>query len=92
LTVLVAADMPAAAGAATDRVAEVIGRRAVAVRVRPLPRVDVAHLARAVRAEGGGVLVLGSRGLLRDEAVERLLHEIESPVLLVRENAEASAE
>jgi len=91
LTVLVAADTADARDALAARAAALIGQRPVPVRFLPLPRVDVAHLARAVRAEGDGILVLGSPSLLRDEALEQLLHEIESPVLLVREDGEASA-
>lgn len=50
-----------------------------------LPKADVSSLVQAVRAEQGGLLVLGGETLLLEaETIQALLDKISCPVLLVR--------
>lgn len=52
---------------------------------RRLAQADVAHLAQAVQAEQGGLLILaGKKLLIHAEAIQRLLDKIDCPILLIR--------
>lgn len=59
-----------------------LGAAEIPVHYHRIAGVDVPGLARVVKREGGGVLVLAA-GKLGEEATQRLLSEVESPVLLV---------
>jgi nucleotide-binding universal stress UspA family protein len=56
---------------------------------RRLIRTDVLHLAQAVQAEQGGLLVLaGQRFLIQAEVIQELLNQIDCPILLIRSSKE----
>ena len=84
MTVLIATREPNGGGRLEKEAAALIRAPALRVDYRRIPGVDVPGLARAVKREGGGVLVL-SGALLGEEATGQLLTEVENPVLLVGE-------
>lgn len=85
LTVLVMADSPETAQRLEGQAADWLRARGLAARYRRVTGDRVRALAQAVRAEGGGVLVLGGEPvLLENEAIQQLLDELPCPVLLVR--------
>jgi nucleotide-binding universal stress UspA family protein len=84
LTVLIAAQEPNSGSRLEREAAALVQAPATRVHYRRIPGVDVPGLARAVKQEGGGVLVL-SGSLLGEEATRQLLSEVENPVLLVGE-------
>ena len=84
LTVLIATREPNGGGRLEKEAAALIRAPALRVDYRRIPGVDVPGLARAVKREGGGVLVL-SGALVGEEATGQLLTEVENPVLLVGE-------
>jgi nucleotide-binding universal stress UspA family protein len=85
LTVLILADGSESARELRAQVDEKLRDRKLRVHYRSLTRSNVAKLAYLVQMERTGTLVLPVQSsLLRDEALLRLLAEIEVPVLLVR--------
>jgi nucleotide-binding universal stress UspA family protein len=83
LTVLVVADAPDAAQRLQSEAADFLRGQKVLTRYRQLAGAGVTSLTQAVRAEGGGVLVLSST-ILHLAALQKLLDEVDCPVLLVR--------
>jgi nucleotide-binding universal stress UspA family protein len=68
-----------------QEVAAWLHEHALQAKLRSLAGVDVAALARVVRAERGGLLVLaGETPPIRAETVQILLDQIDCPILLVR--------
>jgi hypothetical protein len=80
--VLIAADEPDDSSCLEKEAAALISYPAGRVHYRRIAGVDVPSLARAVKREGGGPLVL-SGALLGEQETHQLLSEVESPVLLV---------
>ena len=84
LTVFVAADGQPEARRLQAESAEWLRQRGLRASYRWLARADVPRLCHAVRAEGGGMLVLHrDTPLLRGKALQTLLDEMECAVLLV---------
>lgn len=85
LIVILLADAPDKAKRLENEVDNSTEGREVQVHYRRLYGADVQSLIEAVRLEGGGVLVLSwETPLLKEESIQRLLHEANNPVLLVR--------
>ena len=83
LTVLILAAGPDAAQQLQAEVSDWLRGRGLMVRYRRLVDAGVATLTHEILAEGSGVLVLSST-ILPHEPLQRLLDEVECPVLLVR--------
>lgn len=83
LTILILADGPDAAQRLQAEVSDWLRGRGLMARYRRLVDAGVATLTHEVRAEESGVLVL-SGTILAQELLQRLLDEVECPVLLVR--------
>lgn len=83
LTILILADALDRAQQLQAQAANWLGGQRLLVRYRQLVGAGVATLIHEVRAEGSGVLVL-SVAILHPEALQRLLVEVDCPVLLVR--------
>jgi nucleotide-binding universal stress UspA family protein len=85
ITVLIPADSPTPARQLLEEAGgwlESRGRRAA---YRRIDRLDVGEIVRAVKAEGGGVLVLGAEHLPPQEAqTQALMDELDCPLLVVR--------
>lgn len=85
LTVLLLADSLDRAQHLQAQVDKWLQERELEVRYRSLIGSDVSKLAHIVQMEKSGTVILPAKGfLLRDEALQTLLDEIEVPVLLVR--------
>ncbi|RMF93965.1 MAG: universal stress protein, partial [Nitrospinota bacterium] len=85
LVVLLPADGPDLARHYQAEVEEWLEGKGVSVRYHSLPHLDLPGLISAVRGEGGGLLVLSSHSpLLQGEGVQKLLEELDCPVLLIR--------
>ncbi len=85
LIVIILAYAPDKAKRLENEVDNWIEGREVQVHYRRLYRADVQSLIEAVRLEGSGLLVLSWESpLLKEESIQRLLHEANNPVLLVR--------
>ncbi len=83
--VLVPAGDPESAGELQERARRWLYERDLGATFRKLSGLDGAELARAVRAERGGLLVLPALGpMARGESIPDLLGDVECPVLLVR--------
>jgi nucleotide-binding universal stress UspA family protein len=83
LTVLVVADVPDEAQRLQSEASEFLRGRNILTRYRQLTGAGATALTQAVRSEGGGVLVLSST-ILHLAALQKLLDEVDCPVLLVR--------
>jgi len=85
LTVLLLADAPDEAKRLEQEAAHQIESLGVHLRFHTLYQVDVHSLLRALHSEGGGLIVLsGESAVLSQETIQKLLHRIRNPVLLVR--------
>jgi hypothetical protein len=84
LTVFVLADAPEAARQREEDTENLIGGKVRDVTYHWIPAADVLSLVRAVQQKGGGLLVLNDTGLLGEEEIQRLLQDVENPVLLIR--------
>jgi nucleotide-binding universal stress UspA family protein len=87
LTVLIAAKEPNSGSRLEREAAALVQATATRVHYHRIPVVDVPSLARTVKREGGGVLVL-SGSLFGEQETQQLLSEVENPVLLVGEDRE----
>ncbi|HUI41776.1 MAG TPA: universal stress protein [Terriglobia bacterium] len=83
LTVFVVAETPQAGERLTEEVSKSVEGSGTTVHFRPVRGPDVTGLLRAVRREPVGVLVLSAAGVLGEESVRKLLHQVENPVLLI---------
>jgi len=93
LTVLILADEEAldTAQRLEREVIAWLQERGLQANYRRLTRTDMPHLAQAVQAEQGGLLVLaGERLPIQAEAIQALLNKIDCPILLVRSLSEES--
>jgi len=89
LTVLLAAPDRERAAQLQLEVGALVEGKNIPIRYRQIDLEDGETLLRAVREEKAGVLVLGSRNLLRDPAVlEALLRETETALLLLGDGLE----
>ncbi len=85
LFVLVAADAPQETERLQAQAGEWLQARGVAARFRQLTEASVSRLARTLKTEGCGTLVLPAEiALLRDEALATLVEELDFPMLLIR--------
>jgi nucleotide-binding universal stress UspA family protein len=83
LAVLIAADAPDEEYRLQAEIADWLRRQELLVHFRRLPEASVLTLIQALRAEGSGVLVLSST-ILHLAPLQKLLDEVDCPVLLVR--------
>ncbi|MCK6627622.1 MAG: universal stress protein [Anaerolineae bacterium] len=87
LTVLILADeeLPGTAECLEQEASAWLQERGLQASYRRLATPTGPHLAQAVQAEQGGLLVLaGERWPLQAEAIEALLNKIDCPILLIR--------
>jgi len=85
LLVLVAADDSAETGRLQAQAGEWLQARGIPARFRQLTEATVSRLARALKTEGCGTLILPAEiALLRDEALSTLVEELDCPMLLIR--------
>jgi nucleotide-binding universal stress UspA family protein len=83
LIVLSIADAPDTIQRMQSEASDLLRGRRLLVRYRRLASAGVATLTQVVRAEGSGILVLSST-ILHRAKLQKLLYEVDCPVLLVR--------
>lgn len=85
ITVLIPAESPEAARPLLEEADAWLAARGRRAAYRRIGRLDAREIARAVRAERGGVLVLGAEHLPAQAAeAQALLDELDGPLLVVR--------
>ncbi len=84
LSVLIVANAPEEAQRLQAEAADALRRQGLMIRYRRLIATGAATLIREIRSEGSGVLVL-SHTILPPDALQKLLDEVDCPVLLMRQ-------
>ncbi|HWP84671.1 MAG TPA: hypothetical protein VNN17_05745, partial [Terriglobia bacterium] len=85
LVVFLLAATPEAGMTLQQQASEIIGHRLKHARFRRIEREDPVELARLLRSEEDGLLVLSGASLLAEEAaIRKLLELVPNPVLLLR--------
>jgi nucleotide-binding universal stress UspA family protein len=85
ITVLIPADGPTPARQLLEEAGGWLRNQGRGAAYRRIDRLDAGEIVRAVKAEGGGVLVLGAEHLPPQEAqTQALMDELDCPLLVVR--------